>query len=74
MMLSFFVLFPYDVTQLSLFRRLFHLRDGSASKKIVITDCSGLTDSVFYFAFSVFQVFKWILFVKTWSLEPSNIR
>ena len=52
----------------------FHLRDGSASKKIVITDCSGLTDSVFYFAFSVLQVFKWFLFVKKWPLEPSNSR
>ena len=72
MMLRFFVLFPYDVTQLSLFLTFFHLSDGSASKKIVITDCSGLTDSVFYFAFSVLQVFKWILFVKKWPLEPSN--
>ena len=50
----------------------FHLSDGSASKKIVITDCSGLTDSIFYFAFSLLQVFKWILFVKKWTLEPSN--
>ena len=60
MMLRFFVLFPYDVTNLIF--TFFHLSDGSASKKIIITDCSGLTDSVFYFAFSVLQVFKWILF------------
>ena len=73
-MLSFFVLFPYDVTQLSLFLRFFHLSDGSASKQFVITDYSGLTDSVFYFEFSVLQVFKWFLFVKKWPLEPSNSR
>ena len=74
MMLCFFVLFPYDVMQLSLFFKIVHLSDGSASKKIVITDYSGLTDSIFYFAFSVLQVFKWILFMKKWPIEPSNSR
>ena len=48
---------------------VFYLSDGSASKKIVITDCSGLTDSVFYFAFSLLQVFKWILSWKSGHLS-----
>ena len=48
MMLRFFVLFPYDVTQLSLLLRFFHLSKVSASKKFIIMDCSGLTDSVFF--------------------------
>ena len=62
-MLNFFVHVPDDVTQLSLFHRFFHLSIVSVSKKFINTDCSGLTDSVFYFAFSLLQVFKWFLFV-----------
>ena len=60
MMLRFFVLFPYDVTQLSLFLR-FSSEQRECLEKIVITYCSSLTDSVFYFAFSLLQVFKWFL-------------
>ena len=52
--------------------KVFHLSDVSASKKFVITDCSGLIDYVFYFAFSILQVFKWILLVKKWPPEHSN--
>ena len=71
MMLRFFVLFLYDVTNF----HYFYVFSSERRKCLEKNRHYGLFWSdrfCLFFVFSLLQVFKLILFVKKWPLEPSN--